>query len=100
MADRYRSNRSRRRKKRSPKRLGLILLFEVLLLVILAGSFYFITRSNRKSDDPNKHLGGKQDKKNVDNDNKDNMRKATPEQEEALKEQERIKQEMAERRPY
>ena len=48
MADRYRSNRSRRRKKRSPKRLGLILLFEVLLLVILAGSFYFITRSNRK----------------------------------------------------
>jgi hypothetical protein len=98
MADRYRSNRSRRRKKRSPKRLGLILLFEVLLLVILAGSFYFITRSNRKSDDPNKHLGGKQDKKNVDNDNKDNKgEKLTPEQEEALKEQERIKQEMAER---
>jgi hypothetical protein len=98
MADRYRSNRSRRRKKRSPKRLGLILLFEVLLLVILAGSFYFITRSNRKSDDPNKHLGGKQDEKNVDNDNKDNKgEKLTPEQEEALKEQERIKQEMAER---
>lgn len=98
MADRYRLNRSRRRKKRSPKRLGLILLFEVLLLVILAGSFYFITRSNRKSDDPNKHLGGKQDEKNVDNDNKDNKgEKLTPEQEEALKEQERIKQEMAER---
>jgi len=101
MADR---NRSRRRKKKSAKKLGVILLLELLLLIIIAGSYYIISK-NKKDDNNNtgKIVDNTQDNKDnkdktdkKDNDDKEEE-ELTPAEQEALKEQEKLLQEITER---
>ncbi|NLL73173.1 MAG: polysaccharide deacetylase [Clostridiales bacterium] len=86
------------RKRRSAKRLRVILLFELMILLLVAGSYYLIARSNKDGDNgkDNKqqvidNQDGKKDKdKNVD----ENL---SPEELEALKEQERLELAIKER---
>ncbi|NLO09312.1 MAG: polysaccharide deacetylase family protein [Clostridiales bacterium] len=97
MADR---NRSRRRKKKSAKRLGVILLLELLLLITIAGSYYIVSKNKKNDDNPGKVVDNTKDNKDkTDKKDKDNKaeEKLTPEELEALKEQERLLQEIAER---
>lgn len=102
MEDRY-----RRRKKKSSKKLSIILLFELLLLVLLVGS-YFIFIKNKDNNNGNNNVDNTQgNKDNNNSNNKDNNNenndtevKLTPEQEEALKEQERLQQEIEEREAF
>lgn len=89
-------------KRKSPKRLGAILLFEIIIIALLAGSYYLITKSNKDNNSPNKDNENTQvnNDKNKDNqDNKDNKidNTLTPEEQEALKEQERLQAEIKER---
>jgi hypothetical protein len=98
MTDRKRSGR---RKKRSSKRLAIILLIELILLIILAGSYYVISKNKRDDNNPGKVVDNKQDE-NKDNNDKnkdkdDQNDKLSPEELEALREQERLMKEIAER---
>src|SRR5690554_1260953 len=71
--------------------MGTILLFEILLLSLLAGSYYIISKTRRNNNNPgNITTEDEQDDNNGKN-------KLTPEEEEALREQERLQQEIAER---
>lgn len=97
-------NGSRRRKRKSAKRLGLILLLELLLLIILAGSYYMISRNKKNNNDPGKVVDNTQDENdNTEDNNSDGGKKdneeenLSPEELEALQEQERILKEIAER---
>lgn len=98
MTDRKRSGR---RKKRSSKRLAIILLIELILLIILAGSYYVISKNKRDDNNPGKVVDNKQDENKDNNDknkDKDNQNdKLSPEELEALREQERLMKEIAER---
>jgi len=89
-----------RRKKKNIKRMRIILICDVLLLVILAGS-YFIFIKNYNKDNPgkvNENIENSKDNNdNTGNDNVGNEDKLSPEELEALQEQERLKQEVAER---
>lgn len=89
-------NRKRRNKKRkSSKRLRIILLLEVVLLLVLAGSYYLIAKINNNNDNMNKDNKEQVDdnQKNQDNtnDNENNIEDdLSPEELEALREQERL----------
>lgn len=98
----------KRKKKKSYKRMRVILIFEILLLVLLAGSYFIYVKANKNNDNPGKANEKVQDSKNnsdKDSSNKDssgnqngiNEKKLSPEELEALKEQERLQQEVAER---
>ncbi len=101
-----RRNGQRNRKRRSAKKLGLILLLELLLLIILAGSYYIISRNKKDANDnPGKVVNNKEDNDNTEKNNgngdkkdKDKQEeKLTPAELEALREQERLLEEIAER---
>ena len=98
MAERY---RPRKRKRKSAKRLGVIVLLEVLLLIILAGSYYVISKNKKDNDNPGKIVDNKDNKDNNDKSNEidktEEDEKLTPEELEALREQERLLEEIAER---
>ena len=88
----------KRRKKRNLKRMRAILIIEILVLVLLAGSYFLFTKMNIKNNNPdkvNENVQGNENKE--DKDGNDTENKLSPEEEEALREQERLRQEVAER---
>ncbi len=95
MADKKRA----RRKKKSLKRFSVILVIELAVLVLLAGSYYIVSRNNKKNDNPDKITENspnedKNNDKNVNDNGGKKEEKLTPEQLEAQKEQERLQKEI------
>jgi len=88
----------RRKKRKNLKRMRVILIFEILLLVLLAGAYFAFSKINLNKNNQgtvNENEEDKNDKSGKDKNNKeDNL---SPEELEALKEQERLRQEVAER---
>ncbi len=88
----------KRRKKKNLKRMRAILIIEILVLVLLAGSYFLFTKINPKKNNSDKVSENVQENENKKNkDGKKTENKLSPEEEEALKEQERLRQEVAER---
>lgn len=92
-----------KKRRRISKRLGIIFLFEVILLALLAGSYFLITRDNNGKT-PNQNNEDSQDNNNQNNNNQNNNNqdnnnegKLTEKELEALKEQEKLQVEILER---
>lgn len=87
-----------RKKKKSQRGMRIILIFEIVLLVILAGSYYLFAKMNNNKDKNDKVNEDIQDNSDIDSKNKGGKEdKLTPEELAALEEQERLRKEEAER---
>jgi len=98
MTEGHTAGKPKRRKKRT-KRLSVILLIELLVLLIMAGSYFLITKygMNDGSSDKTPINSEKNDGKGKNNDKQNTEEELSPEELEALREQERLMREIAER---